>query len=50
MEAGLGISEWFMRCQDEFLSTKREQEKERERTILPPSSLYIRSNERSGID
>jgi len=28
MEAGLGISEWFAKCQDEFLSTKRERDKE----------------------
>jgi hypothetical protein len=28
MEAGLGISEWFAKCQDEYLSKKREEDKE----------------------
>ena len=28
MEAGLGISQWFSRCQEEFLSKKREEDRE----------------------
>ena len=28
MEAGLGISEWFAKCQDEYLAKKREEDKE----------------------
>jgi hypothetical protein len=28
MEAGLGISQWFARCQEEFLSKKREEDRE----------------------
>jgi Protein of unknown function (DUF3987) len=28
MEAGLGLSEWFSKCQEEFLSKKREEDRE----------------------
>ena len=28
MEAGLGISQWFSRCQEEFLSKKRQEDRE----------------------
>jgi hypothetical protein len=28
MEAGIGISKWFARCQEEFLSKKRQEDQE----------------------